>query len=57
MEDNKKKQVTGDEPVRLEFKDVVAMTIAAIEVLFPIALMFAAIMAVVFFVILKFWIK
>ncbi|MCX7951600.1 MAG: hypothetical protein N2594_06570 [Clostridiales bacterium] len=56
MEDNKKQNI-GDEPVRLEFKDVVAMTIAAIEVLFPIALMFAAIMAVVFFVVLKFWIK
>lgn len=56
MEENKRK-TTGDEPVKLEFKDVVAMTIAAIEVLFPIALMFAAIMVVVFFVILKFWIK
>ncbi|WDC83175.1 hypothetical protein PL321_10115 [Caloramator sp. mosi_1] len=38
----------NDEPVRLGFKDVLAMTIAAIEVLLPIALAFAAIMGIVF---------
>ncbi|MCX7694318.1 MAG: hypothetical protein N2Z71_01190 [Caloramator sp.] len=47
----------NDEPVRLDFKDVLAMIIAAIEVLLPIALAFAAIMGVVFFILLKFWIK
>ncbi|SHE72253.1 MULTISPECIES: hypothetical protein [Caloramator] len=47
----------NDEPIRLGFKDVLAMTIAAIEVLLPIALLFAGIMGIVFFILLKFWIK
>jgi hypothetical protein len=47
----------NDEPIRLGFKDVLAMIIAAIEVLLPIALLFAGIMGIVFFILLKFWIK
>ncbi|GFR35267.1 hypothetical protein [Thermobrachium celere] len=57
MKNNKLNKNLGDEPVKLEFKDVIAMIIAAFEVLFPIALVFAGIMGLAFFILLKFWIK
>ncbi|GIW48960.1 MAG: hypothetical protein KatS3mg079_436 [Caloramator sp.] len=57
MQEFKNNNDLNDEPIRLGFKDVLAMTIAAIEVLLPIALLFAGIMGIVFFILLKFWIK
>lgn len=47
----------NDEPVKLEFKDVLAMIIAAIEIVFPLALLFCGIMGFVFFVVVKLWLK
>ncbi|MBZ4663333.1 MAG: hypothetical protein JG776_1035 [Caloramator sp.] len=57
MQEFKNNNDLNDEPIRLGFKDVLAMIIAAIEVLLPIALLFAGIMGIVFFILLKFWIK